>query len=85
MHVGRRSVWRIDPGSIFRYQTNAGGGWGDPLERDPERVLRDVRDEYVSIEAAREVYGVVVEGDPERDPEGLTVDAAATAALRAPR
>ena len=37
-----------------------GGGWGDPLERDPQRVLDDVRDGFVSIDAARSEYGVVV-------------------------
>jgi N-methylhydantoinase B len=82
-HGGRRVVWRVSPGSVFRYQTNAGGGWGDPLERAPERVLSDLRDEYISPEAAREIYGVVVSGDPISDPEGLRVDEAATTALRA--
>jgi N-methylhydantoinase B len=82
-HGGRRAVWRITPGSVFRYQTNAGGGWGDPSARPADQVLRDVRDEYLSIQAAREVYGVVVEGDPVSDPEGLRIDEQATAALRA--
>jgi N-methylhydantoinase B len=77
-HFGRHDIWKVEPGAVFRYQNNAGGGWGNPLEREPERVLRDVRDEYVSAEAAREVYGVVVEGDPLNDPEGLTIDEAAT-------
>jgi N-methylhydantoinase B len=81
-HFGRRDVWKVQPGAVFRYQNNAGGGWGHPLEREPERVLRDVRDEYVSIEAARDVYGVVVQGDPEHDPEGLSIDRAATEELR---
>jgi N-methylhydantoinase B len=82
-HCGRRPVWQIEPGAVFRYQTNAGGGWGDPLERSTERVMHDVRDEYVSIEAARALYGVVIEGDPITDPEGLRIDADATSALRA--
>ena len=56
--------------------------WGNPLERDPERVKQDVRDEYVSIEGALKDYGVVVIGDPVNDPEGLKVDAKATAARR---
>ena len=34
-HCGRRPVWRVQPGAVWRYQTNAGGGWGDPLEREP--------------------------------------------------
>jgi len=68
---------------MFRYQTNGGGGWGNPLERDPERVRVDVRDEYVSIQGAFEQYGVVVVGDPQSDPEALVVDEAATSLRRA--
>jgi N-methylhydantoinase B len=68
---------------MIRYRTNAGGGWGDPLERDPERVRRDVRDEYVSVAGAARDYGVVVIGDPALDPEGLVVDADATEQARA--
>ena len=82
-HFGRRAVWHAAPGAIFRYESNAGGGWGDPLQREPERVLCDVRDEYTSIEAAREVYGVVIAGDPVRDPEGIQLDLEATRKLRA--
>ena len=53
-----------------------GGGFGDPLERDPERVLRDVRDGVVSVEAARDFYGVVIA------PGGMRADADATARQR---
>lgn len=74
-------VWRTKPGAIFRYLTNGGGGWGDPYARDPERVKESVRDGYLSIEGAKRDYGVVVVGDPEHDPEGLRVDADATAQL----
>jgi N-methylhydantoinase B len=79
---GRRQVWRERRGSVLRWITNGGGGWGDPLERDPEAVRRDVRDEYVSIAGARADYGVVVSGDPATDPEGLELDLEATRALR---
>ncbi len=72
-------------GSALRYLNHGGGGWGNPFEREPERVQRDVRDGYVSIEGAARDYGVVVTGDPESDPEGLTVDPEATALLRAGR
>jgi N-methylhydantoinase B len=72
-----------EPGAIYRYRTNGGGGWGDPRSREPERVMRDVRDGYVSIAGAARDYGVVVVGDPERDPEGLAIDREATARLRA--
>ena len=75
-------VWHTRPNAMFRYITNGGGGWGNPLERDPERVKRDVRDEYVSIEGARTLYGVVIKGDPVHDPEGLEIDLEATRQLR---
>ncbi|MGE5218870.1 MAG: hydantoinase B/oxoprolinase family protein [Chloroflexota bacterium] len=66
----------LKPGDIVRVNMNAGGGYGDPLERDPELVLGDVLDGYVSIQGAREDYGVVI------DDQKLTVDLPATAALR---
>ena len=71
------------PNAVLRYINNAAGGWGDPLERDPEKVRVDVRDEYVTIEGAARLYGVVVLGDPHEDPEGVVVDRPATEALRA--
>jgi N-methylhydantoinase B len=54
-----------------------GGGWGDPLDRDPQRVLRDLRDEIISPDVARDIYGVVT------DDTGRTIDDAASTALRA--
>ncbi len=57
--------------------TAGGGGWGDPLERDPEKVRWDVLEEYVSLSAARQSYGVVLH------PETLEIDGAATKRLRA--
>jgi N-methylhydantoinase B len=78
----RVPVWNTTPGALFRYLTNGGGGWGDPLERESADVLRDVRDEYVSLEGAERDYGVVVHGDPHHDPEGLVLDEAATGRAR---
>jgi N-methylhydantoinase B len=66
----------LKPGDVVRVDMNAGGGYGDPFERDPELVLGDVLDGYVSINGAREDYGVVILADR------LTVDYAATSALR---
>jgi N-methylhydantoinase B len=66
----------IHRGEIFRHQQPGPGGWGDPLEREPLRVLTDVLNEYVSLDAAREEYGVVI------DPATQTVDGARTEALR---
>jgi N-methylhydantoinase B len=45
--------------------TSGGGGFGDPLERDPEAVREDVRNGFVSLKAAKEVYKVVLNTDPE--------------------
>ena len=81
-YFASQPVWRTSPGSVLRCLTNGGGGWGSPFERDPERVLADVRNEYVSVEGAARDYGVVVTGDPHLDPEGIVVDIDATAALR---
>jgi N-methylhydantoinase B len=55
-----------------------GGGFGDPLERDPEKVRWDVREEYISLDAARDIYGVVLDTRPEL----YAVDYEATEKLR---
>ena len=82
---GREPLWHTEPLALLRYVSNGGGGWGDPLDREPERVKVDVRDGYVSIAGAARDYGVVVTGDPDEDPEGLVVDLEATERLRASR
>jgi N-methylhydantoinase B len=66
-------------GDVFRHVLASGGGWGDPLTRDPALVLEDVRLGRVTPEGARRDYGVAIT----RDADGVTVDDAATAALRA--
>jgi N-methylhydantoinase B len=50
----------FQPGESFVFESGGGGGWGDPRERDPEFVLRDVRDGFVSREQAADIYGVVL-------------------------
>ncbi|MBX6768041.1 MAG: hydantoinase B/oxoprolinase family protein, partial [Actinomadura rubrobrunea] len=50
----------VRAGQIIRIRTTGGGGWGDPFDRDPERVAADVRDGKVSLEGARDDYGVVL-------------------------
>src|SRR5207237_9686016 len=47
-------------GQVVRVVTTGGGGWGDPLEREPDLVLRDVTEGKVSLAAARDEYGVVL-------------------------
>lgn len=68
-------------GDVISFQQSGAGGYGDPLERDPARVLDDVLDDYVSIEGARREYGVVVTGEG----VDLEVDDDATRTLRASR
>jgi N-methylhydantoinase B len=51
----------IRQGDVFRHLLAGAGGWGDPLERDPDRVLKDVLEEKLSPEYARREYGVVVD------------------------
>jgi N-methylhydantoinase B len=69
----------IPAGTLVRVETTGGGGWGDPLEREPERVALDVLQGKVSARAAREAYGVVLVADSDDEPR---IDAAATRALR---
>jgi N-methylhydantoinase B len=68
---------QIKSGEILGKVSGGGGGVGDPAEREPEKVLHDVINEYVTLETARDVYRVaIVPGDPP------TLDAEATAKLR---
>lgn len=66
----------LKPGDIVRVDMNGGGGYGDPLERDPQFVLGDVLDGYVSVVGAREDYAVVI------GPDELIVDDEMTTRLR---
>ena len=67
---------RLSPGDRVRFVLSGGGGYGNPAEREPGRVLTDVAEGYVSAEQAREDYLVAI------DPGHLEVDADATARLR---
>jgi N-methylhydantoinase B len=66
----------IRKGDVFRHVLAGAGGWGDPLERDPAKVLKDVRNELLSPAKAADDYGVIV------DTARWTVDGTATAARR---
>ncbi|MBC2637603.1 MULTISPECIES: hydantoinase B/oxoprolinase family protein [unclassified Rhodococcus (in: high G+C Gram-positive bacteria)] len=65
----------LAPGDVFEMHWQGGGGYGDPLFREPDAVAKDVRDGYVSTDAARELYGVVLD-------DALAVDTNATNARR---
>jgi N-methylhydantoinase B len=64
------------PGDVIRLVVPGGGGYGDPLERDPSAVLADVVAGLVSLNSARDEYGVAIAGTPP------AVDEQATAELR---
>ena len=64
---------------MFRHELPGGGGWGDPLDRDPTSVLNDLRNEYISVEGANRDYGVVI------DTSTWNVELAATQNLRESR
>ena len=66
----------ISRGEVFRHEVAGAGGWGDPLDREPTAVLRDVRNELISEGVARTEYGVVL------DVKTWTVDEVATASQR---
>lgn len=67
---------QLKPGDTVVMDAAGGGGYGSPVERDPEMVLEDVINGYVSLERARDDYGVVI------DPETLTIDEEKTALVR---
>ncbi len=73
----------IPAGTLVRVETTGGGGWGDPLEREPELVALDALEGKISARAAREEYGVVLAGTEGPSPAAAPrVDADATRALR---
>jgi N-methylhydantoinase B len=65
----------VQPGETVVSMSCGGGGYGSPYERDPERVLHDVMEGWISVARARSVYGVAVT-------EAGEIDARATKALR---
>jgi len=74
--LGSKTTIQIQPGDIISFRTCGGGGYGSPFERDPQSVLCDVRDGMVSVERARDEYGVVLATN------GQSVDDIATKKLR---
>ena len=72
-------VAQLKPEDAFRISSGGGGGYGSPFKRPAEDVREDVRQGYVSVEAAAELYGVVLNG------ETFEIDQTATTRLRAGR
>jgi len=78
-HWSKDEDIRVTAGALITVRTPGGGGYGNPLERDPALVGRDVARGYFSAEAAARDYGVVLRGAP------VEVDVEATTRLRATR
>lgn len=75
--IASKGIFSLAAGDAIHCWGTGGAGYGDPFDREPERVLDDVIDGKVSIDAARESYGVVI------DAKSLSVDFRATEDLRA--
>ncbi len=58
---------QLGKGDLIRLKTGGGGGYGNPLDRDPKRVLEDVIDGYITVEQAERDYGVVITPDMKID------------------
>ena len=69
-HLPQKCETLQSVGDAFEHTWSGGGGFGDPLDRDPERVAEDVRNDAVSAEAARSLYGVALEPDGTVDLDG---------------
>lgn len=74
----RYADYPLKAGDIFRLDTPGGGGLGNPLTRDAELVLADVREGYVSVESAKDIYGVSIT----ENGAGYEIDMRATEKLR---
>ena len=77
-HLSKEQDIHVSAGDRIRVSTPGGGGFGDPLDRDPELVRADVSRGYYTVGQAAELYGVALSA-------GGAVDPAATEALRAAR
>ena len=79
---GKKEQWRkisnlpLAPNEVVSFQTGGGGGYGSPLERESEKVLSDVINGYISLQKAKEEYGVVIVQDR------MKIDIKATKQLR---
>lgn len=74
--LNSKTTTSVSGDNLIETQTPGGGGWGDPKHRNPVAVLKDVVAGLVSIERARQIYGVII------DANTLTVDEVETSRLR---
>jgi N-methylhydantoinase B len=71
-----KGLFELRDGDTYTLYASGGGGWGDPLDRDPQLVRDDVRNDFVSLESAKRDYGVALTDD-------LKIDLAVTSEIRA--
>ncbi len=76
---GKLARYPLKRGDVARMVTGIGGGYGNPMQRQPQTVRQDVRNEFLTVEQAKEVYGVVL------DPQTLEIDSVSTQTLREER
>ena len=74
--IRRISAEVLRKGDLISFRSSGGGGWGNPLERDPSLVLEDFRNDLITLEIAEKIYGVKI------DPENMEIDWKSTAELR---
>lgn len=67
-----KTTLQVTQGDVLLHELAGAGGWGDPLDRDPQRVLEDVRNEKITPEHARSGYGVVLDASGARIAEEET-------------
>ena len=79
------SWYEVPAHSRALIESAGGGGWGDPLERDPQLVLRDACDGLISKAAAEKDYGVIIRATGRSGPEAFVIDEPATRAARSKR
>ena len=82
-----KTIMWMEPDAVVQMNPPGGGGFGDPLQRDPHAVLNDVVNHYINLDAARECYGVVIRYNGSshslvRLPSDYEIDDAATALAR---
>ena len=89
-HLHAKALVDLNPGDVVHVNLPGGGGYGNPFERDAEKVRWDVIDGYISVEEAERQYGVAIryQGNPEdlvKLPTRWIIDASKTAELRQTR
>ena len=75
-------LYELYQGDILYTKCFGGGGWGNPLDRNPEKVKYNAMEGLLSFKRAKDVYGVVLIQQDKENPETIEVDYKATASLR---